>query len=239
MAPAVFGKAIALRLAAGGAEVAILDRDKGALARMAEESPGVVPLACDIADAASVADAVASAAERLERIDILVNNAGIMKSAPLVNVTRRDEGRLHDIKLWHDVLAVNLTGAFYVTRHVADVMLQKRTRGVIVNISSISARGNAGQTAYSAAKAGLEAMTVVWSKELGRSRIRCVAVAPGFMDTQGAHDALEEQVLAGWKDQVPLRRLGTADEVAAAVEHAIANDFLNGCIIALDGGLRI
>lgn len=232
------GWAVAEQLLAGGAAVAVLDRDVEAVEALALPD-GSFALCCDIADPGSVADAIATVAERFGHVDILVNNAGIMRSAPLVNMLRRGEERLHDLKLWQDVIAVNLTGTFDITRHVADLMLAKRTRGVIINISSIAARGNAGQTAYSAAKAGVEAMTQVWAKELGRFRIRAVAVAPGFMDTAGARDALEEAVLEKWREQVPLRRLGTADEVASAVLSAIGNDFLNGCVIALDGGLQL
>lgn len=233
------GRIVVERLADRGADVAVVDRDREAAESVCADRAGCFPIVCDISDPDSVAAALTNISTRFETVEILVNNAGIMRSAPLVNITKRGAERPHDVSLWRKVIDVNLSGTFYVTRLVADLMLSKRTRGVIVNISSIAAKGNAGQTAYSAAKAGIEAMTVVWSKELGRFKIRCVAISPGFMDTAGARDAIEEELLSRWQEQVPLRRLGEADEVAQAVEHAIENEFLNGCVVSLNGGLRL
>ena len=111
--------------------------------------------------------------------------------------------------------------------------------GVIINFGSIAAQGNAGQTAYAAAKAALEAMTVTWSKELGAFGIRVCAVAPGFIDTPSTHAALSTNLVDQWKRQVPLRRLGTPAEVAHAVRFILENDYYNGQVLHLDGGLRI
>jgi 3-oxoacyl-[acyl-carrier protein] reductase len=118
-------------------------------------------------------------------------------------------------------------------------MVTRRTKGVIVNISSISACGNEGQTAYSAAKAAVNAMTVTWSKELGRWGIRCNAVAPGFIGTESTRHALSESNLKHVQDSTPLRRLGKAEEVAHAVTALIENDFINGVILDVNGGLTI
>ena len=126
-----------------------------------------------------------------------------------------------------------------MTRSVAAKMLKNRNKGIVLNISSISARGNVGQTAYAASKAAVEAMTKVWAKEFGRSGIRSVAIAPGFMDTAGTHDAVEEKMLAQWIEKTPLRRTGTADEVVKTVLFAIENDFVNGAVINVNGGLTI
>jgi len=110
---------------------------------------------------------------------------------------------------------------------------------VIVNISSISASGNEGQTAYSAAKAGVDAMTVTWAKELGRWGIRCNAVAPGFIGTESTRQALKQDVVERIRASTPLRRLGEAQEVALAVAALVENDFMNGVVLRVDGGLRI
>ena len=118
-------------------------------------------------------------------------------------------------------------------------MIKLRTKGVIINISSICACGNEGQTAYSAAKAGVNAMTVTWSKELGRWGIRTNAVAPGFIGTDSTRDALNEVVLKHIQSNTPLRRLGQAEEVAQAVITLIKNDFINGIVLDVNGGLRI
>ena len=108
---------------------------------------------------------------------------------------------------------------------------------MIINISSISASGNAGQTAYSAAKAGVEAMTRVWSKELGVFGIRVAAVAPGFIDTESTRKALNEQKLRELSGRIPLRRLGRETNVAGAVLAIIENDYISGAVIPVDGGM--
>ena len=118
-------------------------------------------------------------------------------------------------------------------------MAANRIKGVIVNLSSVSAAGNPGQTAYSAAKAGVEAMTAVWARELGPLGIRVVAIAPGFVDTHSTHAALSEEALKEWKRRTPLGRLGTAQEIASTVLFVLENDFISGCTIRVDGGLVI
>ena len=227
-----FGLEIVKRLCNQGSAVAVLDIDKDKLITLEENYPSVFCIMCDV----SQADQVANAIKKI--YDILINNAGIMKSAPLVNILAREDRR-HSIELWHQVISVNLDSVFYLTADVSDRMLRSRRKGVIINVSSIAARGNAGQSAYSASKAGVEALTKVWAKELSPFGIRCAAVAPGFSDTQGTADALEEQMLARWVSQVPLRRLGTTEEVVDAIFFIIANDFYNGKILQIDGGLLI
>ena len=106
-------------------------------------------------------------------------------------------------------------------------------------ISSISAEGNEGQTAYSAAKAGVNAMTVTWSKELGKFGIRCNAVAPGFIETDSTRKALNESILNHIQFNTPLRQLGQADDVAQAVSSVISNKFINGVVLHVNGGLTI
>jgi 3-oxoacyl-[acyl-carrier protein] reductase len=118
-------------------------------------------------------------------------------------------------------------------------MVSKRQKGVIINISSISAKGNAGQSAYSAAKAAINALTVTWSKELGMFGIRCNAIAPGFFDTDSTHQELDESKLKAYQKNTPVGRLGKTDEIVDAIEFIIGNDYYNGSILELDGGLVI
>jgi len=118
-------------------------------------------------------------------------------------------------------------------------MITTRTKGVIVNISSVSAGGNAGQSAYSAAKAGVNALTAVWAKELSPLGIRVVAVAPGFTETESTKETVSEATLRETVKKVPLRRLGKPEEIAEGVLGAIRNDFFNGKVLELDGGLII
>jgi 3-oxoacyl-[acyl-carrier protein] reductase len=122
---------------------------------------------------------------------------------------------------------------------VVEQMVKNRIGGVIVNVSSISANGNEGQVAYSSTKAAVNAMTVTLAKELGRWGIRCNAVAPGFIDTESTHLAVSSTTLKHVENNTPLRRLGTAVDVTKAVMSLIENDFINGEILRVDGGLRI
>ncbi|MEA3642772.1 MAG: SDR family oxidoreductase [Lamprobacter sp.] len=233
-----FGRALAERLLAEGARVAALDCDCERLEQFAATHPALLAITCDVANPAQVEQAVSQVSDAFDGIQVLVNNAGIMRSAPLINPLDRQDPR-HPLDLWQQVMDVNLNSVFYLTRAVAADMVRRRNRGVIVNVSSISARGNAGQSAYSAAKAGVEALTVVWAKELGRLGIRVAAIAPGFCDTQGAADALEAAQLQRWIDQVPLKRMGQVEEVVEALLWILKADYFNGRVLELDGGLRL
>jgi 3-oxoacyl-[acyl-carrier protein] reductase len=156
----------------------------------------------------------------------------------MVNIMNPAE-MMHDYNRFRDSIIVNLDSVFIMTSAVVEQMVLKRTKGCIVNISSICACGNEGQTAYSAAKAGVNAMTVTWSKELGRLGIRCNAVAPGFIGTDSTHAALRESTIKNIVSNTPLRRLGEASEVAHAVADLISNDFINGAVLHVNGGLTI
>ena len=229
------GLAIARRLANAGATVMVADRNAEALATLPGGLQGV---AMDVTDPEQVKTAVAGIVEHHGRVDILVNNAGVIFSEPFVNIMNPD-GMMHDYGRFRASLTVNLDSVFIVTAAVVEHMVKKRTRGAIVNISSITACGNEGQTAYSAAKAGVNAMTVTWSKELGRWGIRSNAVAPGFIGTDSTRHALNESVLKHIQTNTPLRRLGHADEVAQAVIALVENDFINGAVLDVNGGLTI
>lgn len=229
------GLAIARRLADEGATVVVADRNAEALSTLPQ---GVEGAAMDVTDSEQVRAVVAGIVERHGRLDMLVNNAGVIFSEPFVNIMN-PAGIMHDYGRFRASLTVNLDSVFIVTSAVVEQMVKRRTKGAIVNISSISACGNEGQTAYSAAKAGVNAMTVTWSKELGRWGIRSNAVAPGFIGTDSTRHALNETVLKHIQGNTPLRRLGQADEVAQAVIALVENDFINGTILDVNGGLRI
>lgn len=188
------------------------------------------------------ADAVSAAFDRWSTafgpIEAVVNLAGRIHSEPLFNLMKRPDGR-HALDTWRSTVSSNLDTAFLLCREAAARMANARKPGVIINFSSIAAQGNAGQTAYTAAKAALEAMTVTWSKELGVFGIRVCAIAPGFIDTPSTREALSQNIVDQWTKQVPLRRLGTAAEVSHAVRFILENDYYNGQVLHLDGGLRI
>jgi 3-oxoacyl-[acyl-carrier protein] reductase len=193
-------------------------------------------LECDLTDAAATENRIDSFHERFGAFDAVINCAGLIANAPLVSFV---DGKLvhHDTALWDRVLASCLSSAFYVTACTATKMIGSAKRGVIINISSVCARGNAGQAAYSAAKAGMNGMTVALSKELGAFGVRVVAIAPGYFDTASTREHVAAPKLKEIRGAVPLKRLGRADELASAVRFVLGNDYVNGKVLGLDGGL--
>lgn len=233
------GRHLVTRLAETAARVAVLERDSEACAVLNSELPEkVIAVPCDVTDPESVKTALQQVFDAGFEPDVLVNNAGMIYSSPLVNMLSRQD-RVHSIESWHQVLAANLHSVFYVTGQVVDRMLSRRKKGVVVSISSISAHGNPGQSAYSAAKAGVNALTATWAKELGPLGLRFAAIAPGFLDTPSTRAALSEAIIARLQQQVPLRKLGDVEHIFLALRHIIENDYLTGTVLEVDGGLVI
>ena len=233
-----FGKAMSLYFAENGAKVHAFDINQEALGALQKEDPSIDIYVCDVSNQVEVEQSVESAFEKDAKINVLINNAGIMKNAPLINLLKRPDSK-HDVPLWNQVIQVNQNSVFFMTRSVVEKMIRKRNKGVLLHLSSIAALGNAGQTAYSASKAAVEAMSKTWSKEFGSFGIRSVCIAPGFINTLGTHDALEEKMLAHWISQTPLKRTGEISEIVHAATFAIENDFFNGETLHLNGGLTI
>jgi len=232
------GLEMAMTLAGLGGRIALVDRDETALAAVPEVLKDTVSCVCDVTDPAQVDTTFADLAERLGKIHVLINNAGILFSAPLLSV---GPGGLtpHSVEDWNRVRSVNLDAVFYVTRSAAGHMVRTRTKGTIVNISSVSAAGNAGQSAYSASKAAVEALTVTWAKELGPWGIRVAAVAPGYTDSPSTRVAVPESHLDEIAREAASKRLGSPAEIAHAVRFLIENDFVTGTTVRVDGGFRI
>lgn len=218
-----------------GAKILIADQDSKALADLPQDIEGYV---LDVTQPEDVKNVIQEIMTRHGRIDILVNNAGVIYSRPIVNIMNSPE-IMHDYESFRKCITANLDSVFIMTSAVVEQMVLRRIKGVIVNISSISAVGNEGQIAYSAAKAGVNAMTVTLSKELGRLGIRCNAVAPGFIDTDSTRQALNESIIKHIQSNTPLRKLGQAKNVAQAVVSVITNDFMNGVVLDVNGGLTI
>ncbi|RAP37465.1 hypothetical protein B1207_04640 [Legionella quinlivanii] len=229
------GLAIATFLQEQGATVVVADIDAEALADLPDTIKTYV---LDVTHPEEVKPVIQSIIDSYGRIDVLVNNAGLIYSEPMINIMNPSK-MMHDYGQFQRTLRANLDSVFIMTSAVLEQMVKRRIKGVIVNISSISACGNEGQTAYSAAKAGVNALTVTWSKELGRLGIRCNAIAPGFIGTDSTRMALSESIIGHIQSNTPLRRLGQAQEVAQAVASVITNDFLNGVILPVNGGLTI
>ncbi len=139
---------------------------------------------------------------------------------------------------WQAVIDVNLTGVFLCGREAAAIMATGDYPACIINVSSLAAKGNMGQTNYSATKAGVIAMTVTWAKELGPYGIRSAAIAPGFVSTP-ILEGMKQSALEKLIRRVPLQRLAQPEEIAEAVEFIFQNDYFSGRVLELDGGLRI
>ncbi|HEX3559070.1 MAG TPA: SDR family oxidoreductase [Pyrinomonadaceae bacterium] len=190
---------------------------------------------CDLSDGTDVERKIEVFHERFGAFDAVVNCAGHIANSPLISLV---EGRLvhHDFGLWDRVLSSCLSSAFHVTACTVLKMAGAGKRGVIVNISSICSRGNPGQVAYSAAKAGLNGLTATLAKELGPFGIRVVALAPGYFDTASTRHHVDAAKLKEIRASVPLRRLGNVEEVSSAVRFILTNQYVNGTVIELDGG---
>jgi 3-oxoacyl-[acyl-carrier protein] reductase len=236
------GRAVALAFAARGAEIAALDIDRAAAAETCSQCEAAGAAAAvyetDVTVESQVAASLDAVVAKSGRLDVLVNNAGITRDALLVK--EKDGAIVSRMTLaeWQAVIGVNLTGVFLCGREAAERMVRLGQGGLILNVSSISRAGNAGQTNYSAAKAGVAAMTVVWAKELARHRIRSAAIAPGFCATE-ILAAMKPEILERVKSAIPLKRLGEPAEIASTAVFIAENDFVNGRVVEVDGGLRL
>ncbi len=229
------GKAIAQKLAALGAQIALIDlADSGEGQELAsclqEEYKGKAAFySCDVADFDEVKATVAAVKKEFGTVDILVNNAGITRDGLVAMMKESD---------FDEVIAVNLKGAFHLIRHVTPLMIRNKG-GKIINISSIAGlMGNAGQANYAASKAGLIGLTKSVARELAGRNITCNAIAPGFIQTEMTKSFDETDPFVA---SIPMKRMGSVDDVAAAVAFLADSgaDYITGEVLRVDGGLAI
>lgn len=235
------GRHFAVDLASRGASVGVCDVIESDLAEVRDLAKGdglaIDTYKTDVTSEQDVLDLFNSFLDAHGRIDVLINNAGVTRDAFLV---REKDGEMRKMSLeqWKLVMDINLTGVFLCGREAAAAMLQRKTQGLIINISSISRWGNIGQTNYSASKAGVVAMAVAWAKELAPYGIRCAAIAPGYTATEmvaSMKPEIVEKIVSG----IPLRRLAQMEEIAAAALFIIENDYFDGRVLEVDGAIRI
>jgi 3-oxoacyl-[acyl-carrier protein] reductase len=227
------GRSISLALAAKGATIVAVDMDQAATDAVVAElqAAGAKALAVvgNVTVAADVERMIEAATEAFGRVDILVNNAGITRDGLLMRMKDED---------WDAVLNVNLKGAFLCTRAAFKVMSKQRY-GRIINIASVVGQmGNAGQANYCASKAGLIGLTKSNARELAKRSITVNAVAPGFIAT-AMTDALSEKVRDELTAQIPLERLGSAEDIAHAVVFLASEQsaYITGHVLSVNGGM--
>lgn len=227
------GQAIALKLAADGADIAVVDLKPEFCTETCDKVRALGRRAwaygADVSKAASVEETVAKVLADCGKVDILVNNAGITKDTLLMRMSEAD---------WDAVLDINLKGTFLFTKALAREFVKQRS-GRIVNIASvIGLVGNAGQCNYGASKAGVIGLTKSVARELASRSITCNAVAPGFIETKMTA-ALGEEIRQKLMNQIPLRRLGSPDDVANAVRFLASDQaaYITGQVLTVDGGM--
>lgn len=236
------GRAMAVHFAAKGAKLALVDLTSEKL----EESVAACVAAggsanayvCNVAKEQDVEETFAAIGRDFGQLNGLVNNAGILRDGLLVKTKDGDVVKRMSLAEWQSVIDVNLTGVFLCGREAATHMIQNGDKGVIINIASISRAGNMGQSNYSSAKAGVSALVPVWAKELARYGIRAMGIAPGFIETEMTA-SMKPEALEKMTAGIPLKRVGTPDEIASTAAFIFENDYLSGRMIEVDGALRL
>ena len=225
------GTSIAYKLAAMGADIVIVyagnhERAGQVCDQCRRYGVQAKAYCCDVADFEGVKQTVAEIKKDFTNVGILVNNAGVTRDGLIAMMKEEDFDKVTD---------TNLKGAFNMIRHCTGLLLRSR-EGCIVNITSVSGlMGNAGQSNYSASKAGLIGLTKSVAKDLAAKNVRCNAVAPGFIKTDMTEAQAENPLL----NMIPLGRMGEADEVAEAVAYLINAKYVTGTVLCVDGGIAM
>lgn len=230
------GKAIAVRFAQEGANVAFTDlvideNGKATEAELASYGVKAKGYASNAADFAQSAEVVQAVKEEFGSVDILVNNAGITKDGLILRMTEAQ---------WDAVIGVNLKSAFNFIHACVPVMLRQRGGSIINMASVVGVHGNAGQANYAASKAGMIALAKSVAQEMGPKGIRANAIAPGFIDT-AMTQSLPEEVRKEWAQKIPMRRGGTVDDIANTALY-LASDlssYVTGQVLQVDGGMNM
>lgn len=237
------GAAMAQRLANEGCKLALIDLDEATLSDTAAiceagGSPQVVTYQANVASEPDVEKLFADVGKDFSALHGLVNNAGVTLDALTLKYKDGELVSKMSLEQWQLVLDVNLTGVFLCGREASAKMIELDCKGCIINISSISRHGNMGQLNYSASKAGVEAMAVVWAKEFARYGLRSASIAPGFISTDMVM-AMKPEVRDRMTANMPLGRMGNPDEIASTVQFILENDYVSGRCFEVDGALRL
>ena len=236
------GRSMALVLAAKGAKLALIDLNQEkldeAVALCKEAGGDAKAYIANVAQEEQVVETFDKIVEEFGSLHGLINNAGILRDGLMIKAKDGEIVKKMSLSEWQAVIDVNLTGVFLCGREAAERMIKLGVEGCIINISSLSKAGNLGQTNYSAAKAGVAAMTVTWAKELSRYGIRSAGIAPGFIATEMVA-SMKPEALEKMSAGIPLKRLGEPAEIGHTCAYIFENDYFTGRIIEMDGGIRI
>ncbi|AHI29159.1 SDR family oxidoreductase [Marinobacter similis] len=236
------GRAMAEYLAAKGARLALIDLMPEKLAEAAEAcklaGSDAKTYVCNVAKEEDVEQTFEAIVRDFGQLNGLVNNAGILRDGLMVKGEDDQIVKRMELSQWQAVIDVNLTGVFLCGREASTQMIKNGDQGVIINIASISRAGNMGQSNYSAAKAGVSALVPVWAKELARYDIRCMGIAPGFIETEMTA-SMKPEALEKMTAGIPLKRMGKPEEIASAAAFIFENDYMSGRMIEVDGALRL
>ncbi|TGK00626.1 SDR family oxidoreductase [Leptospira semungkisensis] len=239
------GKEMAIHFAKLGANIVLSDisGEKLEIAKKEIEALGtkVIAVQTDVSKEKDAEKLMQDAVSAFGSVDIAVLNAGILRDGLLVKADKQTGKVASKLSLaeWQAVIDVNLTGVFLTGREAAVQMINNGIKGVIIPIASVSMHGNPGQTNYSAAKAGVAAMTRLWAKELSRYGIRVAGIAPGFIATEMVMKDMNPEALKKWEAQIPIGRLGRPDEIASTAVFIAQNDLVDGVVLEISGGVKI
>lgn len=235
------GQMMAVTLAHAGAELALIDVNEQALKVTQDQCHmlGVRALTyiADVTNEAEVEHTFSDIVTDFGQLDGLVNNAGILRDGLLVKVKDGQVSKM-SLEQFSSVIDVNLTGTFLCGREAALQMIQTKRPGMIINISSVARAGNIGQTNYAASKAAVATLATTWARELARYGIRAAAIAPGVIETPMAAQ-MKPEAIARLEAMIPVGRMGHTNEIASTVKFLFENDYVNGRVIEVDGGIRM
>ncbi|KZN30532.1 SDR family oxidoreductase [Pseudoalteromonas luteoviolacea] len=236
------GLAMAHKMASLGANLALVDMQEEVLQAAVEElsqfDVTVKTYVANVSIESNVEEVFDKIVDDFGSLSVLINNAGILRDGLFVKVKEGEVVNKMSLEQFQSLMDVNLTGVFLCGREAAVKMIEADQGGVIINMSSVARAGNIGQTNYSAAKAGVVAMTTTWAKELGRYGIRVGAIAPGVIRTKMT-DAMKPEAKERLVKMKPVGRLGEAQEIAHTAQYIIENEFFTGRVVEIDGGIRL
>ncbi|EQA46795.1 KR domain protein [Leptospira broomii serovar Hurstbridge str. 5399] len=239
------GKAMAEHFAKLGANIVLSDISEEKLSEALKDIEGIgvkaIAVRTDVSKEADAEALMEKAVSKFGSLDIAVLNAGILRDGLLVKTDKQTGKVASKLSLsnWQSVIDVNLTGVFLTGREAAVQMINTGSKGIIIPIASVAMHGNPGQTNYSAAKAGVAAMTKLWAKELSRYGIRVAGIAPGFIATEMVMKDMNPEALKKWETQIPIGRLGYPSEIAETAAFIATNELVDGVVLEISGGVKI